>query len=220
MKKCGVCSIEKSLEEFTRDSKKADGKNYRCKVCDKVSYGKRKDSVCARAKDRYNPEAKRAYYLENKDKKNQQSRQYRLDNLDKLKDYQKQYNKENKEYVSLRGREYYSANKTKIDSRTKEYLKEYCKNNKAKLAAKAAKRRAAKLQRTPKWLSEFDLQYITHLYIQARQLTLVTGIVHEVDHIYPILGETVSGLHCPLNLQIITRTENRSKINKICPEYL
>lgn len=220
MKQCGVCHIEKSLIEFTKDSKKADGKNYRCKQCDKDSYGRRKEQVTTRVRNNYNPKVKRQYYFKNKVVKNEQSRNYRLANLEKLKQYQQDYNQANKDYISNKGKDYYRSNKQRIDSRNKQYLKQYCKNNKAKLAAKAAKRRADKLQRTPKWLSQFDLQYIAHLYIQARELTLTTGIVHEVDHIYPILGETVSGLHCPLNLQIITRAENRSKINKICPEYI
>lgn len=219
MKICGVCKLEKSLDQYTKDSKKEDGKNYRCKACDKASYDSRKEKVTARARELYNPETKRQYYLRNKVKKNEQSRKYRVANLQKLKDYQKEYNIAHRDHIRTRGRDYYIKNKSKIDSRNKEYLKKYCIENKAKMAAKAAKRRADKLQRTPKWLTPFDLHYISHLYIQARQLTLITGIVHEVDHIYPILGDTVSGLHCPLNLQIITRTENRSKINKICPEY-
>lgn len=74
-----------------------------------------------------------------------------------------------------------------------------------------AKRRCSKLQRTPKWLTLFDKQYIKHIYIQARELEKLDGIKRHVDHIIPLKGKNVSGLHVPQNLQILTETENLTK---------
>lgn len=37
MKRCTVCKVEKSLEDFYANRRSADGKNYRCKVCDTAS---------------------------------------------------------------------------------------------------------------------------------------------------------------------------------------
>jgi hypothetical protein len=87
--------------------------------------------------------------------------------------------------------------------------------NRGKVNHTAAKRRAVKALATPAWLTEADWAAIAALYEQAAQLTATTGIEHEVDHIIPLQGETVCGFHCPENLRIVTRNENRRKHNKL-----
>lgn len=84
--------------------------------------------------------------------------------------------------------------------------------NKPKYLAHCAARRARRVQATPVWC---DRAGIVRLYIEAQRLTLETGIPHEVDHIIPLRGKMVCGLHIPLNMQIITRTENRRKFNRL-----
>jgi hypothetical protein len=41
------------------------------------------------------------------------------------------------------------------------------------------------------------------------------GVQYEVDHVIPLLGDTVCGLHCADNLRILEATENRAKGNQI-----
>ncbi|MGI9503230.1 MAG: hypothetical protein ACR2RE_09270 [Geminicoccaceae bacterium] len=65
-------------------------------------------------------------------------------------------------------------------------------------------------------LSGSEKQAVKVIYQVARQLTRQTGVPHEVDHVIPLHGENVSGLHMPLNLRVITSFENRSKGNRIC----
>jgi len=70
-----------------------------------------------------------------------------------------------------------------------------------------AKRRAAKLQRTVAWA---DLAAISDFYMKCPE-------GYEVDHIIPLQGKLVSGLHVENNLQYLKQRENRSKSNKYTP---
>ena len=83
-----------------------------------------------------------------------------------------------------------------------------------KNSRKAAKRRTKILVQTPPWLTKEQREEIINLYQEAAALTKHTGTQHEVDHIVPLRGKNVSGLHVPWNLQILTEQENRQKSNK------
>jgi hypothetical protein len=73
-----------------------------------------------------------------------------------------------------------------------------------------AKRRASFARQLPAWA---DLAAIKVIYQQARDMTKNTGIPHHVDHIIPLTGKKVSGLHVHNNLQVIKARENLSKHN-------
>lgn len=77
--------------------------------------------------------------------------------------------------------------------------------------------RARKLQAMPNWLSDDHLDAIHDLYRESERISQATGITHHVDHIVPLKGENVCGLHVPWNLQILTEDENRAKTNKFDP---
>ena len=67
----------------------------------------------------------------------------------------------------------------------------------------------------PHWLTDGDWQEIKAMYLQAVHLTQATGSRYVVDHIYPLRGMTVSGLHVPANLTVIPEQQNRKKYNKV-----
>jgi 5-methylcytosine-specific restriction endonuclease McrA len=77
--------------------------------------------------------------------------------------------------------------------------------------ARVSARQKRVKQATPKWA---DVSAIKEFYIDAQRLSKETGIPHEVDHVIPLQGKLVSGLHVPANLQILTESENTSKNNK------
>lgn len=72
---------------------------------------------------------------------------------------------------------------------------------------KCARRKAKKLQRTPAWA---NLEKIKNIYQLCPE-------GHHVDHIIPLQGKLVSGLHVPENLQYLTKEENLKKGNKYTP---
>jgi len=135
---------------------------------------------------------------------------WRKINPEKVKQHNKtQYDTH---YLKLRAavKNYYIHNKDKVIK----YTKEYRKNNPHIFAKISAKRKAAVLNRTPKWLSEFDKLKINCIYQIAAMLTKVNKEPWHVDHIIPLQGKLVSGLHVPNNLQVIRRIDNISKSNK------
>jgi 5-methylcytosine-specific restriction endonuclease McrA len=114
----------------------------------------------------------------------------------KIREYQKQYQKE-----------YATTEKYKIQKQ------EYRKRNTAKLTAKVRKYQASKIHRTPVWLTKDDFWMIEEAYELAALRTRITGIAWHVDHVIPLQGEMVSGLHTPYNLQVIVGKINQSKSN-------
>lgn len=76
--------------------------------------------------------------------------------------------------------------------------------------ARTRKRDAAKLRATPAWANP---DAILAFYKRAADLTRKTGILHTVDHIIPLQGRNVCGLHHEGNLQILTHPENSRKSN-------
>lgn len=76
------------------------------------------------------------------------------------------------------------------------------------------KRNLNKLLATPSWLSVAQKYEIADFYVQAALLEEKTGVKYHVDHIVPLQGKNVCGLHVPWNLQILTADSNLSKGNR------
>ena len=91
------------------------------------------------------------------------------------------------------------------------YTQKYIQNNRHKRNLWTANYRQAK--RTPAWLTEVDHERIANVYKLATLQSKITGTTWHVDHIIPLRGEYVSGLHVPSNLQAIPGVDNVRKNN-------
>jgi hypothetical protein len=97
------------------------------------------------------------------------------------------------------------------------YYKEYCTKNRHKINAIIQKYKNSQLQRTPNWLSNNEFWMIEEAYELASLRTKLTGFKWHVDHVLPLQGKFVSGLHTPYNLQVIPGNINQSKGNAFTP---
>ena len=121
------------------------------------------------------------------------------------------------------GRRYYERNRSAViaraDARPEEEKRTHKKNHRLenpdyyKVLCNARRRRHR--EATPAWLTKEQKDNIKQLYIEAQKLTKLTGVRYEVDHIIPLINDSVCGLHVPWNLQVIPKLENLKKANKI-----
>lgn len=127
--------------------------------------------------------------------------------------YRKQYYEKNKDREYELKKIWRTTDKARAWRR--EWDKKFKKENAGYYSALNNERRARKLQRTVKWGSP---DKIREIYEEAAEMRKQGQNVH-VDHIIPLQGENVSGLHVENNLQIITAEENLRKSNKFVDEY-
>lgn len=192
MKSCLLCKQEKPLEDFHRHSSNISGRTSYCKPCMK-SY-------------------KQQYETKNKEKITAYGLKYRQENKEKLREKFKQnYSKpEVRERHLARGQWWRESRQDAY----KEGQRAWRENNPEKLAHYSAYHRALRKQAIPNWYSEFDDFVVKEAYRLSRLRAKFTGILWEVDHIIPIAGRTVCGLHVWNNFAVIPASENRSKFNR------
>jgi hypothetical protein len=129
-----------------------------------------------------------------------------------------------KECVSSHSKTYYQKNKKRIidnysawveKNRTQHNLRcqEWVKRNQGKVNERTARRYAAKTSATPKWLTTDDKWVIVEAYELAQLRSKLFGVQWEVDHIVPLRGRGVMGLHVPWNLRVVPMQQNRRKSN-------
>lgn len=182
--------------------------------------------LCMRARaDRNND-----YKGENREKIRTSSAEYSERNKHKIRQYHDKYmadpinrhkrllyNRERYERLKDELTKYYRAWYVENIHSIKEKAKEYRSRTSSivKARSRTAKRRADLSDRTPIWYSEYDKFVMHECYSLCRDRKIATGIDWHVDHMYPLRGKTVSGLHCAENMQVIPAFLNIYKQNKL-----
>ena len=192
MKYCPVCKQDKVLEDFHKHSSTADGRTTYCKPCMK--------------------KYKQQYEVKNREKIQAYGLAYRRENKEKLQEMFKQNYSvpEKRERHLALGKQWRES----CQKAYKDGQRAWREKNPEKMAHYSAYHRALRKQAIPKWYSELDDFVVKEAYSLSRARARTTGTLWEVDHILPITGRKVCGLHVWNNLQVILASVNRSKHNK------
>jgi hypothetical protein len=184
-KQCTKCAEFKLVDMFYKGKNKKPRSH--CKACTKLS-----ESIRAKANPQKQSARQKAWREANPDKAKLIAQRHFAKNRDVMYQRTALWRETNREYV-------------------KELSRLWAKNNPSKMAAQASKRRAKLLSATPLWA---DFGAIQIEYDLADWCSKATGIKYHVDHIVPLQGKNVCGLHVPHNLQVIPAMDNLKKKNK------
>lgn len=143
---------------------------------------------------------------ERKNRSKENSRKYKEFHPEKIRAAQKKYYYKNLDSERLRSRNW-GTSKNHYAA-----VKKHRDNNPGFMNAQNGIRRALKLQATPKWLTKEQIKQIENFYKNCPK-------GYEVDHIIPLNGKNVRGLHVVWNLQYLTKKENVVKRNKFDGTY-
>lgn len=163
--------------------------------------------------------AEKARYHSNPEKTQARTKQKYHANADAIRAKRREAYEKNREaekaVAKIRSAEWRAKNP--FHEGVKAAKAKYKAANPAKTNASTVKRRTAKMHRTPAWLTADDLWLIEQAYELAALRTKMFGFSWHVDHVLPLQGRNVSGLHVPTNLQVIPWVDNVRKANRYLP---
>lgn len=159
------------------------------------------------------------YAKHNVEKVSASGKTYRETNSDRIKAQQRIYRDANRDAINTARREKASANPGARKEQSRAYWERHSEKVLAKNKANRPKflgrdnhlsrlKKARKIQATPAWA---DIESIKALYIEAARLQ------QHVDHVIPLKGKLVSGLHVLNNLQLLEPVLNMQKNNSFDP---
>ena len=135
------------------------------------------------------------------------NKSWMVQNKDHRKAYEESYKELNREETKKLKRLW--------DERNFDHRRNYRLSRKEYYAERGSYRYLLQKSATPPWLTEEQLREIKNFYWLAEDLFKVSGQKYNVDHIIPVQGENVCGLHVPWNLQVLPKDINISKGNRL-----
>ena len=199
-KRCSSCQIDKSVDEFNKDSTRLDGRYPICLSCRSSKareYAPKVKEYKSKNRDRIR-EWDRNWYRNNKDRKTEHNKKWISKNIDRVKERESRRYLENRDIILEKRRVSPANRKRKPTNRSPEYRA--LQKERSRIYREAIRRA------TPRWLSKEDRKRIKNFYKNCPK-------GYHVDHILPINGMMSSGLHVPWNLQYLPGKENGAKSN-------
>lgn len=155
-------------------------------------------------------------------RKLERTKNWRTRHKDDVLAYKRYYAKARPDIITASNKRFYENNKEKRLADQREYrranpeaarrsVQQWLDARPGIAAAYGARRRAAVIRATPRWV---DKKAIEAYYISAEVLRMLTGFCYHVDHKVPLRGRNVCGLHTHDNLEILLKTDNLRKGNK------
>jgi hypothetical protein len=124
----------------------------------------------------------------------------------------KNWRSENRERDNLRVVEWRRKNPVAAAAMLKKFYRVHHERILVQSAASASRRRAREIRATPAWA---DGEAIIAVYKRAKAIERMTGEKQHVDHIVPLNGKTVCGLHVENNLRVVPALVNLTKANNL-----
>lgn len=197
-KKCTQCGSRLSLSCFYRSSRSKDGHQSMCKKCYQSKYG-------AKARIRT-----KQWNADNPERKQEMNHQYFLDNTETILTRSRTWHWDNRDKVLIKSKERYAALTDEERTRHFFFINEWRRLHPDLYAHHTQKRRAQELLAVPPWYEEDG---VLTVYTKCKELNEMWGTNFQVDHIVPLQGKNVCGLHCLANLQLLDKELNNKKRN-------
>jgi glucan-binding YG repeat protein len=210
MKCCSKCLVEKPLADFNKESAARDGLQSRCRECSrahgKARYQATQGTELAR---------KAAYRAANREALRQYDRKNAAQSAARKRAARQNASPETLAPAKARAASAAKMYRATDPEKYRRKIAAWQQSNKDKVRATTSRRKARKLQATPAWA---NADKIAAFYRSADALGMLTGDWYHVDHIVPLQGRIVCGLHNEFNLQVLPAAENIAKSNRIWPD--
>ena len=206
---CTECFETKAGSFFAKNAKSKDGYLSQCKECRKAKRSDLKNTNLELYLKQLE-DSKAIKERLGKDHLAVSKKEWDVKNAIYVKEYRREHYLLTSEFQKNRSREYRAANPEKHLASVYSWMERNPEIVKINKKVGHAKRRAVKKHAYVKWANSTAIK---HIYKQAETLTKLTGIAFQVDHIIPLMGKNVCGLHVENNLQILTAYDNIRKYN-------